>query len=264
MQELPGAEGETYKGLLFFPKRTTCGSRSPSRKANRSASPASHCATVPDEQMERQWHHDRIKPCRRAEGERQGVPVAGFEWDYGGFVPDWKGDALGRPMRAAHPDDPLRPGSPLRRNRCWATASKVASDNATLVKWAPVVTEIGVTFADVSIRGRISRRRNPPYDVPSRILGSNKPISKNWCAPIFAIPIRSLRTKWSPTADPKSAAFVFHDSPPMKRRPEGRLSACPQLASSIALHNRNSGRQACVLRFGRRRTMQGEPLPCRP
>jgi hypothetical protein len=74
--------------------------------------------------------------------------VNGFNSDAGGFVTNWKGGALGRPLpggcRVA-----VRFG---RDGDAPASLSggdvKVSSDNATLVKWGPVVEQIEVNWPD--------------------------------------------------------------------------------------------------------------------
>jgi hypothetical protein len=73
--------------------------------------------------------------------------VSGFGWDYGGFVTDFKNGALGRilpggcsiTVRFGKDKDPPRALS--------GDGVKVSSDNPALVKFAPVVTEIGINFA---------------------------------------------------------------------------------------------------------------------
>jgi hypothetical protein len=74
--------------------------------------------------------------------------VSGFEWDYGGFVTDWKGGALGRPM-AGGCNVILRFAKDASAPKALSgDGVKVASDNAALLKFAPVVTEIGVGFPE--------------------------------------------------------------------------------------------------------------------
>jgi hypothetical protein len=72
--------------------------------------------------------------------------LSGFEWDYSGFVTNWNGGKFGRPLPggcklilrfdkdAGVPDGMSGEGT------------KVSSDNAKLVKWGPVVTQIEVNF----------------------------------------------------------------------------------------------------------------------
>jgi hypothetical protein len=68
--------------------------------------------------------------------------VNGFDSDFAGFVTNWKGGALGRPLpggctvtvRFFKEDDQSPSGQ------------RISSDSAELVKWAPVVEQIEVTF----------------------------------------------------------------------------------------------------------------------
>lgn len=148
VQDLPGAEGETAKGLVLFPK-------------------------APDRRIEVGFFDDKMKrmsglTLRDAKTSRwtiagvslgssladvqktNGKPflVSGFEWDYGGFVTDWKGGALGRPMSDGC-NVILRFGSSASAPKALlGDGVKVASDNAALLKFAPVVTEIGVGFPE--------------------------------------------------------------------------------------------------------------------
>jgi hypothetical protein len=74
--------------------------------------------------------------------------INGFEADAGGFVSNWRGGALGRPLPGGcrvvvrfgkHADAPAKlSGGDV----------KISSDNAELTKWAPVVEQIEVSFPD--------------------------------------------------------------------------------------------------------------------
>jgi hypothetical protein len=65
-----------------------------------------------------------------------------FGTDFGGFVASWKGGTLGRPLPGGcrirvrfGKDDDLSP-----------SGDRISSDNAELVKWGPVVTQIELNF----------------------------------------------------------------------------------------------------------------------
>ncbi|MBR0789035.1 hypothetical protein JQ631_08130 [Bradyrhizobium manausense] len=149
IQDLPGAEGETDKGFVLFPKAMD--RRIEVAFSNDKAMRASGL-TLRDTARTSRWSvggitiGSSLADVQKANGKP--FMVAGFEWDYGGFVTDWKGGTLSGPMdggctitirfdrKSAAPKSLLGDGV------------KVASDNATLVKWAPVVTEIGVNFPD--------------------------------------------------------------------------------------------------------------------
>ncbi len=149
MQDLPGAEGETYKGLLLFPK-----SRDQRIAISFTEDKAKRVAglTLREAGKASKWSVSGITigssvvDVQKANGKP--FLVSGFEWDYGGFVTDFKGGVLGRPMQGGcrvtvrFGKDAGAPKSLL------GDGVKVASDNATLLKWAPVVTEIGVNFPD--------------------------------------------------------------------------------------------------------------------
>ncbi len=149
MQDLPGAEGETYKGLLLFPK-----SRDQRIAVSFTEDKAKRAAglTLREGGKASKWSvggitiGSSVADVQKANGKP--FLVSGFEWDYGGFVTDFKGGTLGRPMQGGcrvtvrFGKDAGAPKSLL------GDGVKVASDNATLLRWAPVVTEIGVNFPD--------------------------------------------------------------------------------------------------------------------
>jgi hypothetical protein len=68
--------------------------------------------------------------------------VNGFDSDFAGFVVNWKGGTLARPL----------PGGCRVRVRFGkdddrsASGDRISSDNAELVKWGPVDTQIEVNF----------------------------------------------------------------------------------------------------------------------
>ncbi|WP_315780264.1 hypothetical protein [Bradyrhizobium sp. SZCCHNPS1003] len=147
-QDLPGAEGGTYKGLVLFP-----------RALDRRIEVAfidDKIATVSgltlrDTAKTSRWSVAGITigASLAAVQKANGKPfvVSGFGWDYGGFVTDFKNGALGRilpggcsvTVRFGRDKDPPRALS--------GDGVKVSSDNPALVKFAPVVTEIGINFA---------------------------------------------------------------------------------------------------------------------
>ena len=149
MQELPGAEGETYKGLVLFPKANDL--RLEVAFAEGKSKRVSGL-TLRDSAKTSKWNVNGITigsslaDVQKANGKA--FLVAGFEWDYGGFVTDWKGGALGRPMQGGCRLTIRFDRKSAAPKSLLGDGVKVASDNATLVKWAPVVTEIGVNFPD--------------------------------------------------------------------------------------------------------------------
>jgi hypothetical protein len=147
VQELPGAEGETYKGLVLLP-----------RAADRRIE-----VSFTDDTMKRatglairnqakasRWNLSGITiGSSLAEVQKvNGKPflVSGFDWDYGGFVADWKDGALGRMEGGCRVMMRFGKETGAPRNLS-GDAVKASSDNVALVKWAPVVTEIGIGFA---------------------------------------------------------------------------------------------------------------------
>ncbi|MDA9436389.1 hypothetical protein [Bradyrhizobium sp. CCBAU 51627] len=149
VQDLSGAEGETYKGLVLFPKATDrrIEIAFTDDKARRAAG-----FTLRDTAKTSRWTVGGISigsslaDVQKANGKP--FFVAGFEWDYGGFVTDWKGGTLGRPMQGGCTVTIRFDRKSAAPKSLLGDAVKVASDNATLVKWAPVVAEIGVNFPE--------------------------------------------------------------------------------------------------------------------
>lgn len=147
VQDLPGAEGETNKGIVLFPK-------APDRrievafvddKMNRVSG-----LTLRDAKTSRWTIAGVTLGASLADVQKvNGKPfiVSGFEWDYGGYA-DWKGGALAKPM-AGGCNVIVRFGKDASAPKSLSgDGVKVASDNAALVKFAPVVTEIGFGFPE--------------------------------------------------------------------------------------------------------------------
>lgn len=149
VQTLPGAEGETYKGLVLFPqardRRVEVAFTGD--KAGRASG-----LTLRDAGKTSLWNvggitiGSSLADVQKANGKP--FLVSGFGWDYGGFVTDWKGGALGHPLQGGCRIT-VRFGKDAGAPRSISgDGVKAASDNAALVKFAPVVTEIGVNFPD--------------------------------------------------------------------------------------------------------------------
>jgi hypothetical protein len=149
VQDLPGAEGENYKGLVLFPKAMD--RRIEIAFTDDKAKRASGL-TLRDTVKTSRWSVNGITigsslaDVQNANGKP--FLVNGFEWDYGGFVTDWKGGALGRPLQGGCTVTVRFDKKSAAPKSLLGDGVKAASDNATLVKWAPVVTEIGVNFPD--------------------------------------------------------------------------------------------------------------------
>ena len=149
VQDLPGAEGETYKGIVLFPKARD--RRIEVAFTDDKAGRASGL-TLRDAGKASLWNvagvtiGSSLADVQKANGKP--FLVSGFEWDYGGFVTDWKGGALARPLDGGCRLT-IRFGGKTGAPRALSgDGVKAASDNGALVKWAPVVTEIGVNFPD--------------------------------------------------------------------------------------------------------------------
>lgn len=149
VQNLPGAEGETYKGVVLFPKARD--RRIEIAFTDDKAGRASGL-TLRDAGKTSLWNvagvtiGSGLADVQKANGKP--FLVSGFEWDYGGFVTDWKGGALGRPLQGGCRVTIRFGGKTGAPRSLSGDGVKAASDNAALVKWAPVVTEIGVNFPD--------------------------------------------------------------------------------------------------------------------
>lgn len=148
IQQLPGAEGETYKGLVLLP-------RAMDRRIEVSFKDDSLGRVtgliLRDTAKKSRWNvaglsiGSSLADVQKVNGKP--FLVNGFEWDYGGYVVDWKGGTLGRPLQGGCKvtlrfgnNDAVTPKGFL------GEGVKISSDNATLVKWGPVVTEIGMSF----------------------------------------------------------------------------------------------------------------------
>lgn len=147
-QELPGAEGEKYRALVLFPKAMDrrIEIAFSDDKAGRASGLALRAAETSRWSIGGITIGSSLSDVQKANGKP--FLVSGFEWDYGGFVTDWKGGALNRPLQDGCTVT-IRFGKKAGAPRSLSgDGVKIASDNATLVKWAPVVTEIGVNFPD--------------------------------------------------------------------------------------------------------------------
>jgi hypothetical protein len=147
VQQLPGAEGETYKGLVLLP-------RAKDQRIEVSftddAMKRATGLTIREKAKASRWNVAGITiGSSLAEAQKaNGKPflLSGFDWDYGGFVTDWKGGAFGRMEGGCRVMMRFGKETGAPRNLS-GDGVKVASDNAALVKWGPVVTEIGIGFA---------------------------------------------------------------------------------------------------------------------
>ncbi|WP_316194895.1 hypothetical protein [Bradyrhizobium sp. SZCCHNRI3052] len=148
VQDLPGAEGKTYKGLVLFPRamdrRIEVGFID-DKVATVSG------LTLRDTAKTSRWSVAGITigASLAAVQKANGKPfvVSGFGWDYGGFVTDFKNGTLGRILPGGC-SVTVRFGRDKDAPRALSgDGVKVSSDNPALVKFAPVVTEIGINFA---------------------------------------------------------------------------------------------------------------------
>jgi hypothetical protein len=73
--------------------------------------------------------------------------VKDFDSDAGGFVSNWKGGTLSRPLQG-NCGVTVRLGKDDSASPSARGGENISSDNAMLVKWAPVVTQIGVSFPE--------------------------------------------------------------------------------------------------------------------
>ncbi|SCB53720.1 hypothetical protein GA0061098_102089 [Bradyrhizobium shewense] len=134
VQELPGAEGERYKGVVLFPKASD--RRIEVAFTDDKAGRASGL-TLRDAKTSR-WTvagvtiGSSLADVQKANGKP--FLVSGFEWDYGGFVTDWKGGALSRPLQGGCTVS-IRFGAKTGAPRSLSgDGVKAASDHAALVK----------------------------------------------------------------------------------------------------------------------------------
>ena len=73
--------------------------------------------------------------------------IAGFGWDYGGYVNDWKSGALGQPL-AGGCTLSVRFGGENPPDALSGDGVSVASDDKRLLKWGPVVESIVMSFPE--------------------------------------------------------------------------------------------------------------------
>ncbi|CCD92903.1 conserved exported hypothetical protein [Bradyrhizobium sp. ORS 375] len=148
VQDLPGAEGETYKGLVLFP-------RAMDRRIEigfiEGKTATVSGLTLRDTAKTSRWSVAGISigaslaDVQKANGKP--FVVAGFGWDYGGYVTDFKNGTLGRTQPGGC-SITVRFGTDKDTPRALSgDGVKVSSDNPALMKLAPVVSEIGVNFA---------------------------------------------------------------------------------------------------------------------
>lgn len=149
VQDLPGAEGEQYRGLVLFPKARdgrieVAFTDDKGRRASG--------LTLRDAGKAGRWSVNGVTigsslaDVQKANGKP--FLVNGFEWDYGGFVTDWKSGALAGPLEGGCTIT-IRFGKKASAPKSLSgDGVKAASDSAALVRFAPVVTEIGMNFPD--------------------------------------------------------------------------------------------------------------------
>lgn len=149
VQDLPGAEGEQYKGIVLFPRARD---RRIEVAFTDDKGKRASGLTLRDAGKPSLWNVNGVTigsslaDVQKANGKP--FLVSGFEWDYGGFVTDWKGGALSRPLEDGCTVT-IRFGKKASAPKSLSgDGVKAASDSAALVKFAPVVTEIGVNFPD--------------------------------------------------------------------------------------------------------------------
>ena len=143
IEDLPGAEGETYKGLVLFPRASD---RRIEVAFIEDKTAAVSGMTLRDTAKTSRWSVAGISigaslaAVRKANGKP--FVLAGFGWDYGGYVTDFKNGALGRILPGGC-SVTVRFGTEKDTPRALSgDGVKVSSDNPALLKLAPVVTEI--------------------------------------------------------------------------------------------------------------------------
>src|ERR1700754_5081041 len=142
VQDLPGAEGETSKGVVLFPKAMDRRIEIAffDDKMKRVSG-----LTLRDTAQTSRWSiagvsiGSSLADVQKANGKP--FLVSGFEWDYGGFVTDWKSGALGKPLTGGCNVIVRFSKDASAPKALSGDGVKVSSDNAALLKFAPVVTE---------------------------------------------------------------------------------------------------------------------------
>ena len=141
-----GAEGETYMATVLFPKKDSDRLIVTWKDEKRHQNPDSLSVKSPGNR----WtlpNGLRIG-SKLAEVETiNGKPFAlsGFDWDYGGFVNDWKGGALGKGLGPCTIVVRFNPGEGAKADA--ASGDKTFSSNGAAMKTArPFVSEITLNW----------------------------------------------------------------------------------------------------------------------
>jgi len=145
--ELPGAEGETAKGWIIFPK-------DPQKKLMIYTDESnSHPGSLLVDEANSKWHlSNSIKigtdSTTLQSLNKKPFTFYGFYWDYGGVITEWNGGELGKKtasgaqvnIHLCPPEDPKLPDNYLSGDGTFN------SDNSLAVKFPPVVCKLGVYF----------------------------------------------------------------------------------------------------------------------
>lgn len=143
-EEQPGPEGETYMATVLFPKRAADRLVVTWKDEKRRAKPEALTARSGS-----RWAlSSGLKPgSTLAEVEAaNGKPftLSGFDWDYGGFVTDWRGGALAKAMGPCVVGVRFEPGPGAKKDAASGDA-KFQSNGAPMRAARPVVSEITLT-----------------------------------------------------------------------------------------------------------------------
>ena len=146
IQPLSGTEGETYKGLVLWPRaldrRIEVSFTDDSM--NRAAG-----LTIRNRAKTSRWNvagvtiGSTLTDVQNVNGKP--FLVNGFDWDHSGFVTNWIRGTLGQPLPGGCRIG-VRFGMDGKAPKFWLGDVRLFSDNVGLVKRGPVVTEIRVNF----------------------------------------------------------------------------------------------------------------------
>jgi hypothetical protein len=143
-----GVEDITYKGLVLFPHAPDWRIEVSftDETMNRVAG-----FTLHDTAKTSHWNvagmtiGSSLTEVRKVNGKP--FLVNDFDSDAGGFVRNWKGGALGQPLPGSCRVT-VRFGKDGSADHLARGGEYISSDNDVLVKWAPVVIQIGVNFPE--------------------------------------------------------------------------------------------------------------------
>lgn len=144
-----GAEGETYMGTTLFKKKPADRLIVNWKDEKRRATPDSIVARIDAPAPASNWHlPNGLRPgSSLAEVEAangKAFALSGFEWDYGGYVNDWKGGSLAKGAGPCNISIRFSPGPAAKTDKVSGDAKFLSSD-PRMKAAKPFVSDITVS-----------------------------------------------------------------------------------------------------------------------